>query len=109
MPEPEVAPNLDFSKLEKKYDDLFAALQKRFDDLKKETETVLNKFAEDGQSLQKAVQDLAKAQEDSIKKLNMAIDEIRSVGGRNLPHANPEPVQTVKSNISVGFFDMDED
>lgn len=84
-----------------------SGLSKRFEDLKAETEKVLNKFAEDGKILQTSLETLAKSQEETIKKLNLTIDEVRSIGGKNLPKpANPEPVKKVSSGMGLTMFDV---
>lgn len=84
-------------------------LGERFEILKKEMEDALNKMAEGGKTLQDSVKTLADSQADTIKKLNIAFDEIRAIGGKNIPKVDPEPVKEVKSEIGVStLFDWDD-
>src|SRR5258708_1488962 len=91
--------------LEKRLKELEAkgdnGLGERFTTLKKEIEENLNKMAESGKTLQESVKTLADSQADIIKKLNMASDEIRSIGGKLIPKVDPKPTQEVKSDIGV--------
>jgi|SRR5882724_10025768 len=84
-----------------------SGLSKRFEDLKAETEKVLNKFAEDCKKLQEAIETLAASQAETIKKLNVTIDEVRSIGGRNLPaRVDPAPAAEVETGMGLSMFDL---
>lgn len=84
-------------------------LTERFETLKKETESLLNKMAEDGQKLQDECKKLADQVIDLTKRLNLAIDEIRSIGGKKLEHVDPRPAQDARKGLSVTMFDAFED
>lgn len=86
-----------------------SGLSKRFEDLKAETEKVLNKFAEDGKTLQGMVETLSKSLGDTIAKLTVTQDEVRSIGGKRLEHVDPKPVAEVKTGIGLSMFDLFED
>jgi len=95
-----------FTELENKGD---SGLGARFETLKKEMEDALNKIADGSKTLQESVKTLTDSQADIIKKLNLAFDEIRTVGGRNIPRVDPAPVQEVKSEIGVStLFDWED-
>lgn len=86
-----------------------SGLGARFEALKKEMEEALNKIADGSKTLQESVKVLADAQSDIIKKLNMASDEIRSIGGKLIPKVDPEPTKDVKSEIGVStLFDWED-
>ncbi len=85
------------------------SLKKRFEDLKAETEKLLNQFVEDSKKVQASVETLAASQKDTITKLNLASDEIRSIGGRNIPRVDPAPVAEVKEEMGLSLFDLWEE
>jgi hypothetical protein len=95
-----------FKALEAKGD---SGLGARFEALKKEMEDALNKIADGSKMLQESLKTLTDSQADIIKRLNIAFDEIRAVGGKSIQKVDPKPVEEVKSEIGVStLFDWED-
>lgn len=95
--------------LEIKIVDKIKALETRFEKLKTETESLLNKMAEDGQKLQGETTKLAEQVLELTKKLNLAIDEIRSIGGKKLEKTDTAPVEKIRKGLGITMFDFFDD
>lgn len=90
-----------------KLEEAMKKLEERFNNLKKEMEDALNKFAEGGTKLQEQVKILADAQLETAKTLKITQDEVRVIGGKlpKAPDVIPE-IQDAKDELGVTLFDL---
>lgn len=93
----------DFPKLAKKWEE-------RFDKLKEEIGEKLGEASNSFETLKNQVVELAKNQKDLSEKLNLAINEIRVIGGRALERANPDvPARVEKKSNPLTLLELAED